>query len=304
MAGAAPQPPPGLVTPYLPQLVMTVGLGALAAAALLVAMVLALRQRRGTLLAMLLGAAAGSLNEAPLDVFVLAYYPPRGQWTLYESFGRPIPVWVLPAHMLLFAAVPYVLAAAMRRWGARRVGWSGCLALAVCDVLIEMPMQTPYYGEQPFRVFGFPMAMAAVNAATMTAIAVTVLLVEPRLAGRHQALAALLPLAALPAGTFVTGFPVFGAVAAGAPTGIIAVAGVVSIAAAVLAVQGLLALGRSGARTREAEPAVAVSCTTSGVAGCGPGYLPGMPRGATHGRTPHRGPGRRSDRRPRRRPHR
>jgi hypothetical protein len=109
-------------------------------------------------------------------------------------------------------------------------------------------------------VFGFPLAMAAVNAATMTAIAVTVLLVEPRLRGRRQALAVVLPLAALPAGTFAVGFPVFGAVAAGAPSGLIALAGVVSMALAMLAVNGLLAAAHAGLHSAVSrEPAAHVS---------------------------------------------
>jgi hypothetical protein len=253
--GTAPEPPVGLVTPYRPQLVMTVGLGALAASALVVAGLLAARRGRAMLLALLVGAAAGSLNEAPLDVFVLAYYPPEGQWTLYESFGRPIPVWVLPAHMLLFAAVPYLLATAMRRWSARRVGWSGCLALALCDVLIEIPMQTPYYGDHPFRVFGFPMAMAAVNAATMTAIAVAVVRFEPRLHGGRQAWAAVLPLVALPAGTYACGFPVFGAVAAGLSTPAITAAGLLSVGLALGAVHTLLGLAEPKPTPVAAAPA-------------------------------------------------
>lgn len=247
---AAPQPDTGLVTAYLPQLVMTVGLGAVAAAALGAAVHQFVRHRRAVPLFLVVGAAVGSVNEAPLDLFVSAYYPGQGQWTLYETFGRPIPVWVLPAHVVLFAAAPYVLARLMRTVSARRVGWLGCLGLAVSDVLIELPNRSilTYYGDHPFRVFGFPLAMAAVNAATMTAIAVTVLLVEPRLEGGRQALAALLPLAALPAGTFVTGFPVFGAVAAGASMGVIACAGLVSIGLALLAVHGLLSLAESYGR--------------------------------------------------------
>jgi hypothetical protein len=238
----APAPPPGLVTPYWPQFGMTVGLGALAVVALAVAAWLAVRQRRAVLLAMLAGAAVGSLNEAPLDLFVQAYYPPEGLWPYYGSFGRPIPVWVLPAHVMLFAAVPYALAAAMRRWGARRVGWSGCAGLALCDVLIEIPMRTPYYGDHPFRVLGFPMAMAAVNAATMTLIAVTVLRLEDRVTGWRQVSAVALPLTALPAGTYACGFAVFGAVGAGWTGGPVMLAGLVSVGLSLLAIHALLGL--------------------------------------------------------------
>lgn len=259
--GGAPRPDTGLVTAYLPQLVMTAGLGALALVAVAAAVHQLVRYHRAVPLFLLLGAAVGSVDEAPLDLFVSAYYPGRGQWTLYESFGRPIPVWVTFAHILLFGAAPYVLARLMRTVSARRVGWLGCLGLAVSDVLIELPNRSilTYYGDHPFRVFGFPLAMAAVNAATMTAIAVTVLLVEPRLTGRRQALAAVLPVAALPAGTFATGFPVFGAVAAGAPAGVIVAGGLASIALAMLAVHGLLTLAGSGRGAHALEPVAHVS---------------------------------------------
>jgi hypothetical protein len=234
---------------------MTAGLGALALVALAASVHQVIRHGRAVPLALVVGAAVGSVNEAPLDLFVSAYYPGQGQWTLYESFGRPIPVWVLFAHIMLFAAAPYVLAQLMRRTSARRVGWLGCLGLAVSDVLIELPNQSilTYYGDHPFRTFGFPLAMAAVNAATMTAIAVAVLLLEPRLTGWRQALAAVLPPAALPAGTFAFGFPVFGAVAAGASTWLIAAGGLASIGLAMLAVHGLLALAESGGRLGSRE---------------------------------------------------
>jgi hypothetical protein len=249
------------VTAYLPQMMMTVGLGSLALLALGAAVHQFVRLRRAVPLFLIIGAAIGSVNEAPLDLFVSAYYPRAGQWPLYESFGRPIPVWVLPAHVMLFAAAPYVLSRLMRATSIRRVGWIGCLGLAVSDLLIELPDRSilTYYGDHPFRVFGFPVAMAAVNAATMTAIAVTVLLLEPRLRGRYQVLAAVLPLAALPAGTLVTGFPVFGAVAAGASAGVIAAGGLVSIALSMLAVHGLLALAEWSRRVRSPEVAAHVS---------------------------------------------
>jgi hypothetical protein len=94
------------------------------------------------------------------------------------------------------------------------------------------------------------MAMAAVNAATMTAIAVTVLRLEPRLAGWRQGAAAALPLVALPAGTFGCGFPVFGAVAAGLPALPATLAGLVSIGLAVVAVHVMLGLAEAGSPRR------------------------------------------------------
>lgn len=69
----------------------------------------------------------------------------------------------------------------------------------------------------------------------------------------------MLPVAALPAGTFVTGFPVFGAVAAGAPAGIIVAGGLASIALAMLAVHGLLTLAGTGRDTHSLEPVAHVS---------------------------------------------
>src|ERR1700757_2035933 len=141
---AGPQPPVNVATPCVPQLGLTIL--CVTAAILLIAYGVHRWRDDGSpvLLLLIAGATAASLQEAPLDIFVSAYYPHRHLWTVYETFGRPVPVWAPFAWMVLFAGAPYVLAQAMRRGSVRRAAALGIVALAVTDIVIELPAQAAH----------------------------------------------------------------------------------------------------------------------------------------------------------------
>jgi hypothetical protein len=241
---SAPQPPTFAETPFVPQLWLTIGCVTVATGLILYGLVTLRRDRSPTLLLLVLGATVASLQEAPLDIFVSAYYPSEGLWRSYETFGRPVPVWANFAWMVLFAGAPYLIAQAMRRGSVRRVAWIGVLVLAIVDVLIEMPNLAvnlySYYGGQPMLVAGFPMHMLAVNANTMMGIAVAVYLGESRLRGRLRLLAIIVPILAVPASTMSLGLPVWSAVGAQLPAPVTWAAAFLTVGLSLWSISGML----------------------------------------------------------------
>jgi hypothetical protein len=261
---SAPQPPTFAQTPFVPQLALTVGCVTVAAGLIAYGLVRLRRDRSPALLLLILGATMASLQEAPLDIFVSAYYPRQGLWMSYETFGRPVPIWANFAWMILFAGAPYLLARAMRRYGVRQAGWLGMLALAIVDIAIELPNLAvelySYYGDQPLRIGGFPMHMVAVNAATMMAITVAVYLGESRLRGKLRLLAIVVPILAVPAGTMSNGLVVWSAVGAQLPAAVTWTASFATIAMAMWSIHGMLRLADrfgTGARAADAPEPVA-----------------------------------------------
>jgi hypothetical protein len=254
---SAPQPPAHAVTPFVPQLELTIL--CVTGAVLLIAYAIRRWRRTGSpvMLLLIAGATVASLQEAPLDIFVSAYYPHAHLWTVYETFGRPVPVWAPFAWMALFAGAPYLLADAMRRGSVRKAAGVGILCLAVVNIVIELPAQAThqyfYYGNQPLKIGGFPMSMVAVNASTMVAIAVAVYLGEDRLRGRMRLLALVVPGLAVPASTMTTGLPVWSAVGARWPTGLLYVAALATFALSFAAIDGMLALAERFGATAEAR---------------------------------------------------
>ena len=89
---SAPQPPTFAQTPFVPQLPLTIGCVTVAAALIAYGLVKLRRDHSPILLLLIFGATVASLQEAPLDIFVSAYYPREGLWMSYETFGRPVPI--------------------------------------------------------------------------------------------------------------------------------------------------------------------------------------------------------------------
>jgi hypothetical protein len=213
------------------------------------------------LLLLVLGATVASLQEAPLDIFVSADYPRPGLWVLFETFGRPVPVWATFAWMILFAGAPYLLARAMERKSPGQVVWLGALGFVFVDIAIEVPTHAvPYYGDHPLSVGGFPLGMGAVNSVTMMGIATAAYLLETRVRGRLRLLAVVVPGLVLPAVTMTVGLPVFSAVGAGAPAAVRYPAVLLTFALAALALHGLARLAQAwGPGGRPANAVAAAS---------------------------------------------
>jgi hypothetical protein len=258
-----PEPPTHAVSPYVAQIVQTAACAAVGGALCVLALWRSRRRGSALLLLLIVGSVVASFQEAPLDIFVSAYYPHRHLWTFWETFGRHIPIWATFAWIILFAGAPWFIAQAMKMHPVRQVVWIGVAANVIIDVLIELPGQAAhlyyYYGHQPLTVGGFPLSMAAVNAATTTAIAVAIYLGDGRIHGRAQALVCLAPILAVPASTMSVGLPVFSLVGAGADIVLRYVGVIATLAAAMLAIDGMSRLAERFGLRPDGEPTSARS---------------------------------------------
>ena len=158
---AVPTPPLGMV---LPPVAQTVALW-LNAIMVVVAIGYLLWQtkRRGDLVPIYvaIGAIVAILYEPLADHLVLVFFPPEGQVTSIEAYGRRIPLYLHLSYLWYLA--PFAIGfldwakkgiTARAWWTTWAVIW--VLATAFEEVFIKYGLWV-YYGEQPFRLIELPL---------------------------------------------------------------------------------------------------------------------------------------------------
>ena len=77
----------------------------------------------GPTLLVVLGGGVTVLAEAPVDLLGMCYWVENGQWTLYETFGRKIPVMTLFSYTAFFGGVVLALLQQFRAGITYRGAW-------------------------------------------------------------------------------------------------------------------------------------------------------------------------------------
>lgn len=253
-------PPDGQMSPVA-QTVVTSILGCIVLAALVIAVVAWSRTRRPLYPAMLLGGAIAAFNEPIVDVLGGCMHYRGGQWRAFETFDRPIPVWVVLAYVIFFGAVPLLRSVVLD--GApnpRARFWAFIGVIWVANLVIEIPVLRSglyeYYGYQPFKLFGlFPAHWLFINELGVSTI-VVVLSVLPRLfTGRGWVLALTLPSIAQLGAVAVCAVPIFSLYNTDAAAPWKWAAAVATMALATAATYGLSRLLPAGAAPRAASGA-------------------------------------------------
>ena len=162
-----PQPPVDMVMPPTAQLFATIGLW-LPATALFVAA--AVYWRRGGSPVYLLGMVGGliaALNEPIADILLDCYHAEIGQWTVFSSFGRDIPLWAVGFYPIYFGGLTLLIYTLLLRGVTRRSYWLIAGVVVLGNVVLEWPVlplhMYLYYGDQPYRVLGFPVVVGVLN---------------------------------------------------------------------------------------------------------------------------------------------
>lgn len=172
-----PAPPYGLELNTTMQTVATVVLWLGTVLLLGYAVRMALRDRSPFPVLLVLAVAVGSIIEPIYDIAYHLHWLDDGeQWTLFTSFGLPQPVWVMPAYVMVFGLPALLfhrsLAAAP---SLRRVfglaGITACTTAAFEITAINLDLYV-YYGEAPWRIAGYPLWIAFMEAAQITGFAV------------------------------------------------------------------------------------------------------------------------------------
>ena len=192
-----PQPPTGMVMPQTAQLLATIGLW-LPATALFVAA--AVYWRRGGSPVYLLGMFGGliaAFNEPIADVLLNCYHAEIGQWTVFSSFGRDIPLWAVGFYPIYFGGLTLLMYTLLLRGVTRRTYWILAGAVVLGNVVLEWPVlplhMYLYYGDQPYRILGFPILVGVLNTLGATLGAVVMAHLADWLTGPRRLLILAIP---------------------------------------------------------------------------------------------------------------
>lgn len=228
-----PQPPLDLAMPETVQYLAALAV-AVPALALLVAALVTLR-RRGTAvpLLFLIGCAISTINEPIMDELCLVWHHGIGQASVFTTFGRPIPLWVPFSYVAYFGGLTWLLFKFLRRSPTPRQVWLGVLSIFALNLVLELPIlgldMFTYYGDQPYRVGGFPAPQAFINGGGVLLDVVLLCAVPQLFAGRRRWGILLLPTGTQLAATVMTAFPSVAVGHTRLPGGIKWAAGAISI---------------------------------------------------------------------------
>lgn len=192
------EPPRDMVTPETMNVITTTGIILVVVAMLVFAIRVWRSTGDRTGLLMLGGGIICSFNEPIVDIMGRCYFAEQGSWDVYEMFGRTMPVWLIGAYVVYFGGLSWLTSRALQKRPSRSQVYKGLLAFAVVDLLLEYPnlaagMYT-YYGDQPFELFGFPLAWLTINESGALLAAVLLVKFGHLLQGSRQWAILLLPV--------------------------------------------------------------------------------------------------------------
>jgi hypothetical protein len=218
-----PQPPVDAVMPETVQTVATIVTGVLAGVLLVIVLFVWARRRDSIFLCFVLSSAVCAWIEPIVDILGLVWHPRFGQWQAFETFGRPIPVWVVFGYILVFGLLPSLDLVLLRRRVGYRLMWIATLVNLAVDTAIEVPLTAHrlyyYYGDQPLKIGEFPILQLAVNGTCALLIA-TVVFRFPQAFSGARALWLLLVAPAAQLGALAVGLPAFSVLNTDLPQGI------------------------------------------------------------------------------------
>lgn len=195
-----PQPPTGLEMNAAGQTIFTVGVTVVWLVAIALAVRYWRRHHSALPLLFLVGGAVCIVFEPVVDVLGLCFFPRQNQWVAIETFGRPIPMFMVPVYSWFVGGQAILVWHLLRRGMDRRQFWTCWFAIMAVDVVLETPgllMNVyTYYGSQPFNPWGLPLWWAPVNATMPVVAGYLVYRMAPHLQGwKTLAVVALLPMA-------------------------------------------------------------------------------------------------------------
>lgn len=155
-----------------------------------------LRRRSALPLVMLASGLLAVGCEPVVDNLGAVWYPTDNPMVSYTAMGVPQPLFLQLGYPLFWGAITYLWFRLLA--DGRATVWPLFLGVLLFDLFVEVLGVWVldvgiYYGPAPYRVLGFPLWWAPVNAAVSVVGAVALLHATPHLRGARQLL--LLPLA-------------------------------------------------------------------------------------------------------------
>jgi hypothetical protein len=166
LANQIPAPPVDMVMPPINTVVAIANFVVLAFVTVFAARE-ARRTRSWIPLLILVGAALASLQEPIYDIVGAVWYPDHDTVAFNRAFNVSVPLWLIPGYAWYIGGLGNVMYRKMRPGVAHRPLWQYYFLFWLANFALEMPGLNlgiyRYYGDQPFRVLGFPLWMAVTN---------------------------------------------------------------------------------------------------------------------------------------------
>ncbi|MGH9036197.1 MAG: hypothetical protein ACRD0O_10560 [Acidimicrobiia bacterium] len=154
------------------------------------------REKEPLGLVLIVGAALAAILEPMLDILGMAFHP-RNQPILFETYGYPMPLWVLPLYTFYMSAFTMLVWRALERGGGPRTLWKFFGGLCFFDLVMETIGLSfdvwVYYGYQPLRIFQFPLWWAPCNAGGPVLAGIILYALRHKLPGWRSAALVVLP---------------------------------------------------------------------------------------------------------------
>jgi hypothetical protein len=135
------------------------------------------RERSAFPIFLFIGAGFSLIYEPMGDMLTKVAYPPVDQVSLFTSFGRPIPLWMLPNYVFFFCVPVLLLLQFVVRPGVTtRKWWLTYFGLVIFVTVFEQPGiandSWRYYGtHEAWSINSYPFWVGFVNAQSLFAIA-------------------------------------------------------------------------------------------------------------------------------------
>lgn len=135
-----------------------------------------------------IGGCLASAFEPVVDVLGFCYFPRAGNWIAFETFGRPIPVFVPATYGWFVGGMGYWFWSVFQdpETSAKDIPVLWFKAFIINLILEYPPLYYgiyTYYGFQPLVVGGFPLWFPAVNATTPMVAGTILNMLSPHLRG-------------------------------------------------------------------------------------------------------------------------
>jgi hypothetical protein len=180
------------------QVVGTAATFAIAVAAIGLVVWLCRRERVTWPLVALAGGTLTCLLEPLFDHLYGLWFPSRGEWTLFTTYGVHEPVWLPAAYLVVYGALPVYVVKRLDRAPTLRTVWQLYGMLVVIALVAEITYIKVlglynYQFHQPFVVLGYPAFLGFVNSMSALIAGLAMWRLVPLLRGSRQLLLFALP---------------------------------------------------------------------------------------------------------------
>lgn len=263
MLSNIPQPPQGMEMNRTAQAIFTIGQAVPCLVLAFFAWRIWQKERSPIPALCMVGGAFAMFMEPIVDVLGQVWFPREGQWVLFETWGRPIP-WFIIVYIWYVGGQAVITFRSLERGALSRDIWKLYGLFFVANLICETPglymdLYT-YYGHQPLNFFRLPLWWPVINSMMPILAGTLIWLLRPYMTGwRVLGVIPLVP-AADGAANIAAAWPTWSALNTQLPAAVVWAAGCLTVALASLLIHVIaqVAQAKNGARATAAGPGAAV----------------------------------------------